>query len=87
MQIRELEKELDVELVERRPGDAALTEIGLEVAKRSDEVLSAARDLVDFARHRGRLFHGQLKLGVSPTIAPYLLPKLLRSYKPVIPTW
>ena len=77
MQIRELEKELDVELVERRPGDAALTEIGLEVAKRSDEVLSAARDLVDFARHRGRLFHGQLKLGVIPTIAPYLLPKLL----------
>jgi LysR family hydrogen peroxide-inducible transcriptional activator len=77
MQIRELEKELDVELVERRPGDAALTEIGLEVAKRGDEVLSAARDLVDFARHRGRLFHGQLKLGVIPTIAPYLLPKLL----------
>ena len=77
MQIRELEKELDVELVERRPGDAALTETGLEVAKRGDEVLSAARDLVDFARHRGRLFHGQLKLGVIPTIAPYLLPKLL----------
>jgi LysR family hydrogen peroxide-inducible transcriptional activator len=77
MQIRELEKELDVELVERRPGEAALTEIGLEVAKRGDEVLSAARDLVDFARHRGRLFHGQLKLGVIPTIAPYLLPKLL----------
>ena len=77
MQIRELEKELDVELVERRPGDAALTEIGLEVAKRGDEVLSAARDLVDFARHRGRLFHGQLTLGVIPTIAPYLLPKLL----------
>jgi LysR family transcriptional regulator, hydrogen peroxide-inducible genes activator len=34
MQIRELEKELDVELVERRPGGAALTEIGVLVAKR-----------------------------------------------------
>lgn len=77
MQIRELEKELDVELVERRPGDAALTEIGVLVAKRGDEVLAAARDLVDFARHRGRLFQGQLKLGVIPTLAPYLLPKLL----------
>ena len=77
MQIRELEKELDVELVERRPGDAALTEIGVLVAKRGDEVLAAARDLVDFARHRGRLFKGQLKLGVIPTLAPYLLPKLL----------
>jgi LysR family hydrogen peroxide-inducible transcriptional activator len=77
MQIRELEKELDVELVERRPGDAALTEIGVLVAQRGDEVLAAARDLVDFARHRGRLFQGQLKLGVIPTLAPYLLPKLL----------
>src|SRR5271166_4165940 len=77
MQIRELEKELDVELVERRPGDAALTELGLLVAKRGDEVLAAVRDLVDFARHRGRLFKGQLKLGVIPTLGPYLLPKLL----------
>jgi LysR family transcriptional regulator, hydrogen peroxide-inducible genes activator len=77
MQIRELEKELDVELVERRPGEAALTEIGAEVAKRGDVVLAAVRDLVDFARHRGRLFQGQLKLGVIPTLAPYLLPKLL----------
>lgn len=77
MQIRELEKELEVELVERRPGDAALTEIGVLVAKRGDEVLAAARDLVDFARHRGRLFKGELKLGVIPTLAPYVLPKLL----------
>jgi LysR family hydrogen peroxide-inducible transcriptional activator len=77
MQIRELEKELDVELVERRPGGAALTEIGVLVAKRGDEVLAAARDLVDFARHRGQLFKGQLKLGIIPTLRPYLLPKLL----------
>lgn len=77
MQIRELEKELEVELIERRPGEAALTEIGAEVAKRGEEVLAAVRDLVDFARHSGRLFNGQLKLGVIPTLAPYLLPKLL----------
>ena len=77
MQIRELEKELEVELIDRRPGDAALTEIGVLVAKRGDEVLAAARDLVDFARHQGRLFEGELKLGVIPTLAPYLLPKLL----------
>ncbi len=77
MQIRELEKELEVELIERRPGEAALTEIGAEVAKRGEEVLAAVRDLVDFARHSGRLSKGQLKLGVIPTLAPYLLPKLL----------
>ena len=52
MQIRELERELGAELVERRPGDVALTEIGLEVARRAEQILAAARDLVDFARHR-----------------------------------
>ena len=79
MQIRDLEKQLGVELVERRPGEAALTEIGIEVARRGDQLLTAARDLVDFARHRGRVLTGRLKLGIIPTLAPYLLPKLLPS--------
>jgi LysR family hydrogen peroxide-inducible transcriptional activator len=77
MQIRELERLLGVELVERRPGEVALTQIGLEVAQRGDRVLAGARDLVDFARHRGRLLTGRLQLGVIPTLAPYVLPKLL----------
>ncbi len=77
MQIRDLEKELGVELVERRPGEAALTDIGLEVARRGERVLAATRDLVDFARHRGRVLSGRLKLGIIPTLAPYVLPKVL----------
>ena len=77
MQIRDLEKELGVELVERRPGEAALTDVGLEVARRGERVLAATRDLVDFARHRGRVLSGRLKLGIIPTLAPYVLPKVL----------
>jgi LysR family hydrogen peroxide-inducible transcriptional activator len=77
MQIRELEQELEVELVERRAGAVALTEIGLEVARRGERVLAATRDLVDFARHRGRVLSGGLKLGVIPSLAPYVLPKVL----------
>jgi len=77
MQIRDLEKELEVELVERRPGEAALTDVGLEVARRGERVLAATRDLVDFARHRSRILSGRLKLGIIPTLAPYVLPKLL----------
>jgi len=77
MQIRELEKELGVELVERRPGETVLTETGVLVARRGDEVLATTRDLVDFARHHDRLLKGRLKLGVIPTVAPYLLPRLL----------
>lgn len=76
MQVRELEREIGADLVERRPGDVALTETGREVAARAERILAATRDLVDFARHRG-LLSGELKLGIIPTLAPYVLPRVL----------
>lgn len=76
MQIRELEREIGVELIERRPNDVTLTETGAEVARRAERILAATRDLVDFARHRD-LLSGQLRLGIIPTLAPYVLPRAL----------
>jgi len=76
MQVRELEREIGVELVERRPNDIALTDTGLEVAERAEQILAATRDLIDFARHRDVL-SGSLKLGIIPTLAPYILPRAL----------
>jgi LysR family hydrogen peroxide-inducible transcriptional activator len=77
MQIKELEDYLGVELLERRSGKAVLTEIGAEVVLRADQVLAAVRDIEDFARHHGRPLTGRLRLGIIPTLAPYILPKLL----------
>src|ERR1041384_150343 len=77
MQIQELEAELGVPLVERRPGEVTLTDIGEEVVSRAEHVLAAARVRADFARHRGRLLTGALQLGVIPSIAPYVLPRIL----------
>lgn len=76
MQIRELEREIDAELVERRPGEVVLTDTGLDVAQRAEQILAATRDLVDFARHR-EVLDGALKLGIIPTLAPYVLPRVL----------
>ena len=76
MQISELEREIGAQLVERRPGDIALTDTGVEVADRAERILAAARDLVDFVRHRDVLT-GSLKLGIIPTLAPYILPRAL----------
>lgn len=76
MQVREMEREIGADLVERRPGDVVLTEIGLDVARRAEHILAATRDLVDFARHR-ELLSGPFKLGIIPTLAPYVLPRLL----------
>jgi LysR family hydrogen peroxide-inducible transcriptional activator len=77
MQIRELERELGAELLERRQGATALTEIGAEVARRAGSILTATRDLADCARHSGRLLSGGLRFGVIPTLAPYVLPRVL----------
>jgi len=77
MQIRDLEKRLGIALVERRPNDVMLTDFGAEVTRHAERVLLAARDLEDFAKHRGRVLCGRLHLGIIPTLAPYVLPKVL----------
>lgn len=77
MQIRELERQLGAELLERCQGATVLTQIGTEVAQRAGYILTAARDLSDCARHSGRVLSGGLRLGVIPTLAPYVLPCLL----------
>src|SRR5207244_1723259 len=76
MQIRELERKIGAELVERRPGDIALTDTGVEVAERAESILAATRDLIDFARHR-EVLDGAFKLGIIPTLGPYMLPRVL----------
>jgi LysR family transcriptional regulator, hydrogen peroxide-inducible genes activator len=77
MQVRELEHELGVELVTRHHGATALTEAGAEVARRASAILSATRDLAECVHHTGPLLSGTLRLGVIPTLAPYVLPLLL----------
>lgn len=77
LQIQELETQLGCQLVERRRGAIALTEIGREIAERAGRILIEASDLVDHARHRPNLLSGELDLGVIPSIAPYLLPATL----------
>jgi len=70
MQIRDLEQELGVQLVERRPGDVVLTDAGAEIARRGDMVLMAAQDLVEFARHRGQVLGGRVQFGIIPRSPP-----------------
>lgn len=79
MQVRELENELGTQLVERRGGQVTLTETGNGVAARAQQILGAVRDLADFARHRERVLTGTLRLGVIPSLAPYVLPRVLPS--------
>ena len=77
MQIQELEKFLEVKLFERSRGVVMLTNSGRSIAARAASILSDAHDIVDIARQQGKLLSGRLGLGVIPSVAPYILPKLL----------
>ncbi|MEI6158455.1 MAG: hydrogen peroxide-inducible genes activator [Roseococcus sp.] len=77
MQIRELEEILGAVLFDRGARQVRLTSFGEEFAPRARDILRAVDELGDLARaSRGRLL-GRLRLGVIPTIAPYLLPTLI----------
>jgi LysR family transcriptional regulator, hydrogen peroxide-inducible genes activator len=77
MQIKELESELQVSLMERRKSGIEMTEQGDEIVRRGRIILASVTDLLDYAKHRERVLTGSLKLGAIPSIAPYLLPEAL----------
>jgi len=85
MQVRELERGLGVELIERRPNGAELTDTGRMIAERAEAILAAVRHLDDVARHHDAILTGRLSLGVIPSIAPYSLPPLLPRLKSQYP--
>ena len=75
--IKELETLLGVQLVERDNRNVRLTAIGEDAVARAKEMLAAATDLAEAARSATRPLSGPLRLGAIPTIAPYLLPRVL----------
>ena len=77
MQVRALEEALGIALIERGPQGAVLTPAGQTILERAQQVLAGVRDLEDYARHHEKLLSGALRLGVIPSIAPYILPPLL----------
>src|SRR5262252_5778631 len=74
--IKELESLLGVELVERDKRSVRLTSAGEAVVAKAREVLAQAQDLVETARGAAEPLSGPFRLGVIPTIAPFLLPAL-----------
>ncbi|MEQ8402549.1 MAG: LysR substrate-binding domain-containing protein [Roseitalea porphyridii] len=77
MQIKELEEALGAVLVERGPRRLRLTSFGEQAAERARDILRAVDELGDLARASGEQLVGRLRLGVIPTVAPYLLPKIV----------
>jgi LysR family hydrogen peroxide-inducible transcriptional activator len=75
--IRELETLIGVTLVERTRRVVRFTPLGAQIAAKARKVLREAEELADMARAAGKPLTGELRMGVIPTIAPFLLPALL----------
>lgn len=78
MQIKELEEILGAPLFERSARQVRLTGFGEDFAVRVREILRGVEELEDLVRMSGDQMAGRLRIGVIPTIAPYLLPSILR---------
>ena len=84
-QIQEMERELGVDLVERSRSMVALTDAGRDAATRAARILAEVNELAAAARERGKPMGGTLRLGIIPTIGPYLLPLILPRLKQRFP--
>jgi len=76
-QIKKLEEELGVALVERTPRKVLLTEVGREIAQRARGVLREVDEIKAIARRTIDPESGSLRLGIFPTLGPYLLPHVV----------
>jgi LysR family hydrogen peroxide-inducible transcriptional activator len=76
--VKKLEEELDVKLFERSANEVTVTPLGEEIVRQAQSVLEQAANIKDIAKRGKDPLAGPLKLGVIYTIAPYLLPDLVR---------
>lgn len=84
-QVKQLEELLGAQLFERGRHGALVTPVGRELLARARQVLDEADGLVELARAATQPFCGDLRLGVIPTVAPYMLPHVMPAIAEVYP--
>jgi LysR family hydrogen peroxide-inducible transcriptional activator len=84
-QLKKLEEYLGVKLVERQPGNAQLTEVGKEIVTRARRMLVVEDEIIALAKHNMDPLSGKLKMGLIPTIGPYLLPRVMLKMRKALP--
>ncbi|MEM1124774.1 MAG: LysR substrate-binding domain-containing protein [Bacteroidota bacterium] len=80
MMIHKLEEELDVKIFDRRKKPVLPTEIGVQIIEQARKTLVESRKIKELVGSYKDEVDGQLRLGVIPTLAPYLLPLFIQSF-------
>jgi LysR family hydrogen peroxide-inducible transcriptional activator len=81
----ELEEELNTQIFERTSSEVALTNLGTMIVQQAQRVLEEANSLKHLAKHGQDPLSGPLRLGAIYTVAPYLLPSLVRATRDTMP--
>ena len=84
-QLKKLEEYLGVKLIERQPKNVQLTEVGKQVVVRARRMLDEGDSIVALARSNTDPLAGKLKVGLIPTIGPYLLPRIMTKIRKSLP--
>src|SRR5689334_11495411 len=79
LQMKALEDAVGAPLVEKGARQVRLTGLGEAFAVRTRDILRAVDELAEFAQARVGPLHGRFRLGIIPTVAPYLLPRVIRA--------
>ncbi|MEO6963165.1 MAG: LysR substrate-binding domain-containing protein [Puia sp.] len=80
MQVQKLEKTLGVKIFDRKHSPVVPTEGGKEILKQARKVLQEKDRIREIISHRKGLLEGELRIGIIPTLAPYLLPLFVQSF-------
>jgi LysR family hydrogen peroxide-inducible transcriptional activator len=84
-QLRKLEQNLGVQLIERQPRRVTLTPAGEEVTRHARHMLETGEAILTLAQTRRDPLAGQLRLALLPTIGPYLLPQVALKLRKALP--
>jgi len=83
--IQDLEQLLGLSLLERTNRKVIPTPLGIEIAQQAQHILSLSTDLVELARSEVNPLAGRVRIGVIPSISPFLLPKVLPTIRKQLP--
>ena len=81
MQIKKLEEDLEVVLFDRSKQPLIPTDVGVRIVEQARIVLSESEKISNLVKEHKNLISGELKIGIIPTLAPYLLPLFIGNYK------
>ena len=84
-QIRKLEDELNVQLMERSSRKVIFTQAGLDIVAKAKTIILEAKSLKEIAKSHNEPMQGTLHIGLIPTVAPYLLPVIIPVIKSAFP--